>query len=226
MPPAPASDGRRARWADHNEERRLAVLRAAVTVIEDLPVGSELPVQEIAARAGLVRTVVYRHYKGRAELGRAVQAHVVDQIRDALEPQMQVAGTPFAIIEGLVGAYVDWVVAHPQLHDLSEREFGDGRPGPISTAVDEIARQVTALMSAVAAHRGITLGEPEARALDLLAVGLIGQVRGTVSQWIRRPDDGIAPAAVAAMMSRWIWFQIDGQTRELGFALDPSAPLA
>lgn len=202
------------------------MLRAAVTVVEDLPVGSELPVQEIAARAGLVRTVVYRHFKGRAELGRAVQAHVVGMIRDALQPEIRVAGTPYQIIERLVGVYVGWVVEHPQLHDFSQREFGDGEPGPLAQAVDQIAQEVAALMRAIAQQRGLTLRLAEEQSLDLLAVGLIGQVRGTVNQWIRRQDRGLSTEAVAAMLSRWIWFQIDGQTRELGFELDPTAPLA
>ena len=34
-----------------------------------------------------------------------------------------------------------------------------------------------------------------------------------------------SPRALTTMLSRWIWYQIDGQAREMDLVLDPTAPL-
>jgi AcrR family transcriptional regulator len=83
-------DGRHARWDHHREQRRRLILDAAIAVVEEAPQGAELRLQDVATRAGLVRTVVQRHFGGQVGLLRAVQADVLDQafalIAEPLDP--------------------------------------------------------------------------------------------------------------------------------------------
>ena len=69
-------DGRQARWDKHNQERRQVILDAAIAVVEAGEPGAEFHVQQIADRAGLSRTVVYRHFADRADLDQAIQAEM------------------------------------------------------------------------------------------------------------------------------------------------------
>ena len=79
------TSGRAARWKAHNAERRKRIVTAAIRVIEAAAPDAELSVQKVADKAGLVRTVIYRHFDGKPELVRAVQAHIVGELREALD---------------------------------------------------------------------------------------------------------------------------------------------
>lgn len=225
VPRVPGLDGRQLRWADHNEERRLHVLNAAVALIEEQPLGSELRVQQIAERAGLVRTVVYRLFSNRMDLNRAVQLHIVGMIRERLDSTLVLTGSIEEIIRSIVGGYVDWVSDHPHLHEMAQRALGDGEPGELDRAVDQLGSDVSTLFQAGAALLGHEFDEEQLNTLDLLVIGLLGQVRGSVNQWVRRPDRTTSPRGLTAMLSRWIWYQIDGQAREMDVVLDPSVPI-
>lgn len=225
VPRVPGLDGRQLRWADHNQERRQHVLQAAIGLLEEQPAGSELRVQQIAERAGLVRTVVYRLFSNRMDLNRAVQLHIVGMIREVLDREIVLAGGIQEIIERIVGAYVDWVSQHPQLHDMAQRALGDGEPGELDRAVDELGNDISTLFQAGATMLGHELDDEQLTVLDLLVVGLLGQVRGSVNQWVRRPERRVEARTLTVMLSRWIWYQIDGQAREMGVELDPTVPL-
>lgn len=225
VPRVPGLDGRQLRWADHNEERRLHVLKAAIELLEEQPLGSELRVQQIAERAGLVRTVVYRLFSNRVDLNRAVQLHIVGMIRERLSETMVLTGSIEEIVRGVVGGYVDWVAEHPRLHEMAQRALGDGEPGELDRAADQIGTDISTLFQAGATLLGHQLDEEQLDTLDVLVVGLIGQVRGSVNQWVRRPERTHSARALTAMLSRWIWYQIDGQAREIGVELDPTVPV-
>jgi AcrR family transcriptional regulator len=218
-------DGRQQRWDRHNAERRLQILTAAVELIEELPIGSDVHVQQIAERAGVVRTVVYRHFNGRDDLNRSVQQHVAGLIRSTVEPTLVWAGSANDMIERIIGSYVQWVAAHPNLHHMLERQLGDGQPGELDRAVAATLDQFSALIRRGAEILGLDLSKAQGDSLDLLVVGLIGQVRGTVNLWVRRPVPSPKPAVLTKMLSQWTWYQIDGQARELGVVLDPDLPV-
>lgn len=225
-PRVPGLDGRQLRWADHNEERRLHVLEAAIALIEEQPLGGELKVQQIAERAGLVRTVVYRLFSNRVDLNRAVQLHIVGMIRERLDSTMVLSGSIEEIVRGVVGGYVDWVADHPNLHEMAQRALGDGLPGELDRAADQLGSDISALFQAGAALLGHELDADQQDTLDVLSVGLVGQVRGSVNQWVRRrPERAVSARALTGMLSRWIWYQIDGQAREVGVVLDPTVPV-
>lgn len=225
VPRVPGLDGRQLRWQGHNEERRQHVLHAAVELIEERPLGSELRVQQIAERAGLVRTVVYRLFSNRIDLNRAVQEHIVGMLREVLDSTLVLTGSIEQIVGGVVGGYVGWVAEHPQLHEMAQRALGDGEPGELDRAVDKLGNDISELFQAGAIMLGHELDEEQITTLDVLVVGLVGQVRGSVNQWVRRPEQTLSSRALSRMLSRWIWYQIDGQAREIGVVLDPTVPV-
>lgn len=221
-----SEDGRRARWEQHNADRRTHILDAAVAVLEDAAPGAEIRVQQIADHAAVGRTVVYRHFVDRADLDRAVQAHVLSQLRGRIEPQVVLQGSVESIIGGIIGAYVGWADEHPALHRIaSDWAPASGKPSPLVETLDLLSGQVSTLVRLAAAMLAIELSEEEDQALDPLVTGLIGQAFATVRHWLARPERRPAPAEMADLLARSIWYLLEGHIRRHGVELDPTVPI-
>jgi AcrR family transcriptional regulator len=219
-------DGRQSRWDQHKLERRVAILDAAVAVLEEEPNASEIHVQKIAERAGLMRTVVYRHFTDRADLDRAVQARILDMLRVELAPEVKLSGSINDIIMRIVKTYVGWAAAHPALHRIAQLEReGDAGPNELQLAIQQIADQVSGLFTLGAEVVGVQLSDDDRDALDPMIFGLVGQALGTVRYWLSRPEQVPGAEVLARLMSDSIWFLVDGHARARGAVLDPSVPL-
>jgi len=215
-------DGRQLRWDRHNQARRQTILDAAVAVLEESPPGEHIHVQQIAARAGLSRTVVYRHFADRADLDRAVQGVILDSLAGELLPEVTLDGTIEQIIRRIVGTYVRWTVAHPSLHRFAEHDVpGTAGASALEVAVVRIARQVEELIEVGAEQLGVELPDDDAAALDPLVFGLVGAVFSATRRWLARPERRPDPDAFVTLVSDSVWHIIDGHARRLGLELDP-----
>lgn len=217
--------GRAARWREHNAERRLKIIRAAIQVIESSPPGAELSVQKVADAAGLVRTVIYRHFEGKPELLRAVQAHIVAELQDALEAEMRLDRSLQEIVNAAVATYVAWADKNPNLHAMIEREPGDGKASEFSGGIAHIAEHILSIV-----RMGADLMEMELRGVDYailetVVYGVIGQIRGTIEHWIRSTPRQPSATDLSTILSRSLWFQMAGQAKDIGIELNPSTAL-
>jgi AcrR family transcriptional regulator len=210
-------DGRQARWARHNEERRQQIIAAAVTVIAESEPGLELHVQQIAERAGVNRTVVYRYFSDRADLDLAIQQAIVAQLWERLLPAVTLDGTVPQIIDRIVGTYVDWAVSHPALHHVVDHDYGSGA---LEQALDEIATEIGGIISFAISAFGGKLEFDEAE-LDPLMHGLVGAVFGSVRRWLNRPQRALSADRLQATVSQSVWFVLEGHARLAGVTLDP-----
>ena len=217
-----ARDGRQARWERHNRERRLHILQAAVVVLESSEPGTEFHVQQIAEQAGLNRTVVYRHFTDRADLDRAIRAHILDGLAADLLPHITLDGTVREIIHRVVSTYVDWVVAHPSLHRFADQEGA----GPMQHGIARIATVLGQLLEAAIDLLGVDLAADDRASIDPLAHGLVGAVVGAVRPWIAREEQTPSAAQLSELLSESVWFILDGHARRLGLEIDPDKPLA
>lgn len=220
-------DGRQARWDQHKEQRRRQIIDAAIAVVEQHPPGAEIRVQQIAERAGLSRTVVYRHFADRADLDRAVQTAILDEFWGELLPRLTLEGTVPEIIERVVGTYVRWADAHPSLHQLAAHDVGgrDEVVGPLEAGLERLAGQVAQIVHLGAVGLGGRLTREDADALDPLAYGIVGAVFSAVRRWLTRPSRVLAPDALIQLVSETVWYAIDGHARRLGVVIDPARPV-
>jgi AcrR family transcriptional regulator len=223
--PVPRVDGRAVRWDEHRAERRRHVLDAAIAAIEAAPPGADINLQQIADAAGIVRTVLYRHFDGRAGLQREIRGHIVSMIADAVILNITLEGSIDEIIDRALHGFVDWVDGHPNLYMWGERELGDGEASQLLELVQSIADQISAVIVIAAQLLHREFDDEERAAVELLTFGIIGQVRGTVSAWVRRAirTPGVDP--LVAMLHRSMWLQIDAQAQLFGFELDPTVPV-
>lgn len=217
-----AQDGRQARWDKHNQERRLNILDAALQVIEAKPPGTEFHVQQIAQRAGLNRTVVYRHFVDRADLDAAIRTHIIASLQAELAPVVSLEGTVNEIILRIISTYVDWTVAHQALHAFAVQEV----TGPFQQGVDQIATMLSDLINVSITMLGAELEDHELALVDPLSHGLVGAVFGAVRRWLAREVREPSAARLSELLAMSIWNLLDGHVRRLGVVLDPDLPLA
>jgi AcrR family transcriptional regulator len=222
-------DGRQARWDQHKEERRQQIIDAAIAVVEESGPGVEVHIQQIAQRAGLSRTVVYRHFEDRADLDRAVQASILEAFWAQLMPEITLDGTVPQIIERAVGTYVRWAVAHPALHRLADHDVvrarADGDRGPLEQGLERLAHQIAQIVHVGAVALGGELSEEDVASLDPLAYGIVGAAFSSVRRWLAHPSPTLPPEAVIRLISQTLWYAIDGHARRFGLEIDPDRPV-
>src|SRR5262245_42654891 len=141
------TDGRQLRWRSHNQARRQHILDAALAVLADSEPGAEVHVQQIADRAGLSRTVVYRHFADRADLDAAVQGLALELLRAELVPALSFEGTPVEIIRRIVSAYVGWASENPSLHEFAQHDPPGRGVGQMERGIQLLAGRIEDLIN-------------------------------------------------------------------------------
>lgn len=219
------TDGRQLRWDSHNAARRQHIIDAAVAVLTDSAPGAEVRVQQIADRAGLSRTVVYRHFNDRADLDAAVQGRALELLRAELVPALSFEGTPVDIIRRVVAAYVGWAAEHRSLHAFAQQDPPGAGPGQMEQAIQQIAGQIEDLINVGVQLLHVELDEDEVAALDPLVFGLVGAVFNSTRRWLARPEQAPPRERFVELLTEAAWFQIAGMTAARGVELAPDVPV-
>lgn len=141
----PGRDGRSTRWDRHRRERRLTIIGAAVTAIEEY--GPDVRTAQIAQQAGVPRTHVYRHFDGKPALELAVFA---TELTAVIQSYLRAFGvdTPPAerVIVGVVGLVDATAAWWLERHDVARAELGA-----------ELSEQVWLLIQRAAHRLGLAL---------------------------------------------------------------------
>ena len=219
------TDGRQLRWDSHNQARRQHILDAAIEVLVDAEPGAEVHVQQIADRAGLSRTVVYRHFSDRADLDAAVQDRALELLRAELVPALSFEGTPVDIIRRVVSAYVGWASEHPSLHEFAQHDAPGSGIGQMERAIQQIAGQIEDLINVGVEVLHVSLDEDEVAALDPLVFGLVGAVFTSTRRWLSRPERKPGRETFVELVTEAVWLQIAGMAKGRGVELDPDVPV-
>lgn len=210
-------DGRSTRWDPHRRERRAAIIAAAVAAIEEH--GPEALTGQIAARAGVPRTHVYRHFDDRAALDLAVCAHVAAELGARLRAGLSTPGSPLRIIGSAVDAHLTWIEEHPNLYRfLAQHAYAIKDAEGVTDAKAVFAAELTAVLQ----HYLRLLGADPAPA-ERVIVGVVGMVDATATWWLERRD--VSRPELTETVTRQVWLIIDDTARSLGLHLDPDQPL-
>lgn len=221
--PDAVPDGRQKRWREHNDARRQRIVGVAVELIESGD--ADLTLQEVARRAGLSRSVVYRQFADRRELDAAVQSYVLESLWAELVPTLHLEGTIRDSIEGMIRVYVQWAVRHPLLHRRFDYETAVDGDGPLEQTLGRVSAQVAALLTGVFEALGAKLSEADRAATGPLVYGLVVAVFGTVRRWIRTGVDVPDADHMIGLLVESAWAVIDTRARALGLTVDLDAPL-
>src|SRR3954453_11000905 len=113
---APATDGRRSAAAARRRAREKEIIAATRALFDEKGV-REAQIEDIASAVGINRAIVYRHFSGKEELFALTLVSYLDELHGALEAADDPDAGPPRRLELLVGAFVDYGLAHPAFTD-------------------------------------------------------------------------------------------------------------
>lgn len=216
------ADGRTTRWDSHKAERRNLVLEAAVDAINEF--GPDIGVNEIATRADLPRSVVYRIFKDRSDLDEQVRARIIELLMTSLAPALAPQGPIGESIDNAISTYVGWIVDYPKLHQFLGKGSSKHRTTGsrvVTGTRTAIAVQLTGMLRSALDKQSKTteLAEP-------LAFGLVGLVDGSVNRWLNNPKSKVSADELSEFLSVSAWQVLEANFRRLGVAVDPTTAIA
>ncbi len=116
---APETGGRRNAAAARRRAREKEIIAATRALFDEKGV-REAQIDQIADAVGINRAIVYRHFSGKEELFALTLVGYLDELHEALESVDDPAAVPAARLEALVGAFVDYGLAHPAFIDCAQ----------------------------------------------------------------------------------------------------------
>jgi AcrR family transcriptional regulator len=213
-PPRPR-DARRDRWTAHRAQRRQEFVAAALRVLARH--GPELPMDAVAAEAGVTKPVLYRYFADKAALVRALGEHASTLLQERLVAALTADGPALSRIREGVGAYFAIIDENPELYWLLARYGGTGTsPGPGAAARQKelIATALAAVYRDYLSSVGLDSG-----AAEPWAFGITGLVQSTGDWWLDRRS--MSRAHVADHVTQLIWWALTGVLRDAGITADP-----
>ncbi len=211
-------DARRDRWSDHRARRRREFVDAALRVLEAQ--GPDLPMDAVAAEAGVTKPVLYRYFHDKSALVDALAERGSEILLDRLIPAIRAGCPALSRVRDVVGAYFAVIDEHPNLYWLLAREArGEGSAGPDSIEQNKefIATALTAVIGDYLRAYGLDSGGAEP-----WAYGLTGLVQSTGEWWLQRRS--MSRATVVEYVTEIIWAAISGMLRGSGITVDPDQP--
>ena len=210
-----APDGRRLRWTEHRTQRRSAFVAAGVEAVDKF--GPAASAEQIAAVAGVSRTVLYRYFRDREDLRTAIADQVVRAVVDSVLPQLAIRpdATPHQIIRSAIDVIMGWLDEHPNLyHFLRSRRTGASLDSVEGTLADNVA----ALLQTMMVLFGIDSEKAEPG-----AYGIVGFVESVGSWWLEHRE--ISRDKITDQITLGVWHLLEGTAREFGITLVLDQPL-
>ncbi|WP_194832056.1 TetR/AcrR family transcriptional regulator [Nocardia sp. XZ_19_369] len=216
------------RWDEHNSTRQAQILAAAVALIEEHGPTAEVSIQQIAERAGLARSVVYRQFDNREDLDARVREYILDHYVAEVEALFVLDPTKTAeeLFHEIMRRVVSWAAEHPNLyqfgqngpvhgHAAGETSLTIGRHRVAESLWQQFSSWTTMLAIDVAPYRP-------------LVYGLVGLVEGIVTQYIGTPPGAERPdqETIARMLTSSAWHLFAGHAADRGYHFDRSANIA
>lgn len=199
----PPAGGRRARRVRMTgAERREQLLDIGRTVFAEK--GFEATsVEEIAAKAGVSKPVVYEHFGGKEGLYAVVVDREMRQLMDMVTSALT-AGHPRELLEQAAFALLDYIETYTDGFRILVRDSPVAQStGTFASLISDIAVQVEDILGTEFKNRGF-----DPKLAPLYAQALVGMVALTGQWWVdaRRPKK----SEVAAHLVNLAWHGLEG----------------
>jgi AcrR family transcriptional regulator len=185
--------------------------------------GPEVSAEQIAMRAGVSRTVLYRYFRDRDDLRQAVAERIVTDLTASVLPRLELrpASTPRAVITAVVEVIVGWLDEHPNRYYFLRAQRGASASGDTSLDAVEhtLAARIADLLSGLMVVLGLEAGEAQPG-----AHGLVGFVEASGAWWLTHRA-ALSREQFTGLVCRGIWHLIEGAAREAGVVLGYDDPL-
>ncbi|MGN0117349.1 MAG: TetR family transcriptional regulator, partial [Streptomyces albidoflavus] len=164
-------------------------------------------VEEIAAKAGVSKPVVYEHFGGKEGLYAVVVDREMRQLLDMVTGALT-AGHPRELLEQAAFALLDYIEAYTDGFRILVRDSPVAQStGTFASLISDIATQVEDILGTEFKNRGF-----DAKLAPLYAQALVGMVALTGQWWLdaRKPKK----AEVAAHLVNLAWHGLDGMEQK------------
>ncbi|MBE7324343.1 TetR/AcrR family transcriptional regulator [Nocardioides sp. Y6] len=151
--PAPRARSPRTATASRRRARTQEILAATRALFDERGLG-EAQIEDVARAVGINRAIVYRHFSGKEELFALTLVTYLEELDAALAAVDAPEQPPAARLAQVVGAFVDFGVAHPAFVDCAQ---------------SLMRRTGTELLEEVSEDAALRLGRAMATPLGLLA---------------------------------------------------------
>jgi len=206
-------DRRATRWDAHRRTRRAELVDAAVHAIREH--GAGVGMDEVAARAGTSKTVVYRHFGDRTELYVAVCARVARVLFGQIRRAVDGAASPHAQTGAAIEAYLALIESDREVYrfvvhrPLVPALPTDTRPDPVADLVSLLGAQAAAVIAPHLARAG-----HDPAAAVPWGHGVVGMVRGAADDWLARGGrtggEPMSRAELARHLTDLAWTGLSG----------------
>jgi AcrR family transcriptional regulator len=197
----------------------MAIITAAVAAIDEQ--GPDALTAQIAHRAGVPRTHVYRHFEDKQALDLAVSGHIATQLGIQLRTALNRSGSARDIIRAGIGEHLQWIEAHPNLYRFLARHAYTVRATGSPHADDAKAAFATELSALI--QRYLTVLGVSAQPPQRLVVGVVGLVDATAAWWVEQGSP--TRDELTAELTDRVWLLFENDAVQLGLDLDPDQPL-
>jgi AcrR family transcriptional regulator len=214
---APARpDGRRRRWAAHRTQRRLELVEAGVRAIDAH--GPSANAEQIAAEAGVSRTVLYRYFRDRDDLRQAIAEHVVNAVVASVLPSLVIApeATPRQVIRGGIEVIIGWLDEHPNLYYFLRSERSGG--AALESVENTLAAKVAGLLQMLLVLFGLDVEHAEPG-----AHGIVGLVEASGAWWLSTRS--MSRDRFTDIVCTGVWHLLEGTARDHGIEIGYDDPL-
>ncbi|GAA5101566.1 TetR/AcrR family transcriptional regulator [Haloechinothrix salitolerans] len=216
--PTPArADGRATRWAGQRERRRKEFVDAALAAITEH--GPDVSTQQIADKAGVPRTRLYRHFSGKADLASAIAERVIEQVVVELDPVWNPRGTPMEMIELAVRTHVTWMAEHEAIYQYVINVSGAAGVSAYHDVKVAVSGHIAALF-----REYLQVAGGDTTAAEPAAYGLVGFVDAATNRWLENPTEQTREELIRKLVD-WAWLLISDTAAKGGLKLDPDQRL-
>ncbi|WP_078327394.1 TetR/AcrR family transcriptional regulator [Mycobacteroides salmoniphilum] len=215
--------GHEARWEQHNSARRTRIVESAVALLDETPPGTEIPVQSIAKRAELAKSVVYRQFEGREDLDRRIRSYLMEDFDTTISSQLDVTkGSINDIATRTIRAVLDWMTDYPHRYEFMGSGTTDEDPAvdAVSTVKVRMEQRVRGVLIPITELLGIDYNPFES-----VTYAVVTMVEGTLSRWLRDTDPVRNRTEIVDDLANYVWYVLDGAGRSMGVSLDPQTEL-
>ena len=161
-------------------------------------------VEEIAAKAGVSKPVVYEHFGGKEGLYAVVVDREIRTLLDGINVALRVETTSRGLLEAAALALLDYIEGSTDGFRILVRDSPAGQStGPFASLISDVATQVEHLLAAEFKSRRL-----DPKTAPLYAQMLVGMVALTGQWWLDSPK--FKKVDVAAHLVNLAWNGLSG----------------
>ncbi len=191
--------------AEPTPSTRLMLLDAAATVF--LAHGfAAASMDQVRQLAGVSNGSLYHHFPTKEKLVDALYAYTLRDFHSALLAAIPARASAQAGVKGLIRAYIQWVVTHPERAQLLHKLRRSGDMTDAGSQRNTVNAEAFGALAAWMQAR-VDAGEMRAMPFAVWMALVFSPAMSMTQQWVRQPKPAV-PSKVRAALEHGAWMAV------------------